>query len=195
MTAAPISPGRGLPVYQPATATVPGTCRLPAAVRPSLTSPVRMPIAGMKRATGAATVTGCAASGNAPARPAGTATNGLAPAASAGRPPWLATSRPPSAAAHTIPPQAAAAAAAGCRATRDRSRARLRSSLPARRRDPLAGGPGSGPAAALPASRCRPPGPREPVPGPAGPGPAGPRPAAPDPGEPGLPIALAGPVA
>ena len=29
ITAAPVAPGRGLPVYQPATAAVDGTCRTP----------------------------------------------------------------------------------------------------------------------------------------------------------------------
>src|SRR5579875_3309101 len=55
MTAAPASPGRGLPVYQPATAVLAGTCSAPAAVRPSRTSLVRTPMAGISRLTGTAT--------------------------------------------------------------------------------------------------------------------------------------------
>ena len=48
----PISPGRGLAVYQPATDVLVGTCRVPWAVRPSLIRRVRTPMAGIVRATG-----------------------------------------------------------------------------------------------------------------------------------------------
>src|SRR5260370_18025915 len=50
----PISPGRGLPVYQPATDVLDGACRVPCAVTPSLISVVRTSMAGMLRATGGA---------------------------------------------------------------------------------------------------------------------------------------------
>src|SRR5260221_3455522 len=55
MTDEPIAPGRGLPVYQPATAVVDGTWSAPPAVTPSSTSRVRTPMAGMIRLTGRAT--------------------------------------------------------------------------------------------------------------------------------------------
>ena len=48
-----MAPGRGLPVYQPATAVLAGTCSAPEAVRPSLIRRVRTPIAGMSSAVGA----------------------------------------------------------------------------------------------------------------------------------------------
>src|SRR5579859_4486195 len=51
----PISPGRGLPVYQPASVVLAGTWRVPCGVRPSLSSGVRTPMAGMVSATGRAT--------------------------------------------------------------------------------------------------------------------------------------------
>src|SRR5580698_3333732 len=54
MTAAPTAPGRGLPVYQPATAVLDGTWRVPFARRPRWTSEVRTPITGMLSQTGRA---------------------------------------------------------------------------------------------------------------------------------------------
>src|SRR5580658_4058487 len=55
MTAAPTAPGRGLPVYQPATAVLDGTWSVPFARRPRSTSEVRTPIDGMLSQTGRAT--------------------------------------------------------------------------------------------------------------------------------------------
>src|ERR1700729_1189588 len=55
MTAPPGSPGRGLPVYQPATAVVVGTCSAPVLVRPRWMSRVLTSMAGMTRLTGSAT--------------------------------------------------------------------------------------------------------------------------------------------
>ena len=55
MTAGPMAPGRGLPVYQPATVVEDGTCSAPPAVRPSLISRVFTPISGMVSETGLAT--------------------------------------------------------------------------------------------------------------------------------------------
>jgi hypothetical protein len=55
MTADPMAPGRGLRVYQPATAVVGGTCSAPVLVRPSRTSDVLTPMAGMTSETGSAT--------------------------------------------------------------------------------------------------------------------------------------------
>src|ERR1035441_1994532 len=54
MTAAPTAPGRGLPVYQPATAVLDGTWSVPFARRPRSTSEVRTPITGMLSQTGRA---------------------------------------------------------------------------------------------------------------------------------------------
>src|ERR1700680_429201 len=68
----PISPGRGLPVYQPATDVLDGTCRVPWAVTPSLVSLVRTSIAGMVRATGRAAGWTADGPGTATAAPDGT---------------------------------------------------------------------------------------------------------------------------
>ena len=50
----PISPGRGLLVYQPATEVLRGTCSVPRPVMPSRISLVRTPMAGIHSATGGA---------------------------------------------------------------------------------------------------------------------------------------------
>src|ERR1700683_4655431 len=55
MTAEPTEPGRGLPVYQPATAVLDGTWSVPFERRPRSTSEVRTPITGMLSQTGRAT--------------------------------------------------------------------------------------------------------------------------------------------
>ena len=55
MTDEPISPGRGLAVYHPATVVLTGTWSVPCGVRPSLSSTVRTPMAGIVSATGRAT--------------------------------------------------------------------------------------------------------------------------------------------
>src|ERR1700749_2527511 len=55
MTAEPTAPGRGLWVYQPATAVVDGTCRLPLDCSPRWMSEVFTPIAGIVSETGSAT--------------------------------------------------------------------------------------------------------------------------------------------
>ena len=52
ITAAPVAPGRELPVYQPATAALAGTCSAPAGVSPRRMSPVRTPIDGMTSVAG-----------------------------------------------------------------------------------------------------------------------------------------------
>ena len=64
MTEEPISPGRGLPVYQPATEVLDGTWSVPCRVMPSVIRLVCTPIAGMVRDTGA----GAAAAGRRPGR-------------------------------------------------------------------------------------------------------------------------------
>ncbi len=55
MMAEPMAPGRGLPVYQPATEVVDGTWSAPPEVRPRLIKLVCTPISGMVSDTGAAT--------------------------------------------------------------------------------------------------------------------------------------------
>src|SRR6266581_2311146 len=73
----PTAPGRGLPVYQPATAVLAGTCKVRALVSPRWTSLLLTPIAGITRRTGLATRAGRACRsepGNCPAGPCGTTT-------------------------------------------------------------------------------------------------------------------------
>src|SRR6266480_953671 len=50
----PMAPGRGLPVYQPATVVEAGTCIEPPAARPSVIRLVFTPISGMVSETGLA---------------------------------------------------------------------------------------------------------------------------------------------
>src|SRR5579859_6360992 len=52
MTADPVAPGAGLPVYQPATVVVLGTWRVPLRLRPRLTIGALTPMAGMVKSTG-----------------------------------------------------------------------------------------------------------------------------------------------
>ena len=67
----PISPGRGLPVYQPATVVLAGTWSRPCGVRPSRSSGVRTAMAGIVRATGRATCLAERAAGGAAKIPCG----------------------------------------------------------------------------------------------------------------------------
>src|SRR5208282_4905342 len=76
MTAEPIAPGRGLPVYQPATEVVDGTCNESLDCRPSVISLVLTPMSGMVSETGAATGRGAADCGGATIGPVGA---GIAP--------------------------------------------------------------------------------------------------------------------
>src|SRR6516162_9073508 len=55
MMAEPTAPGRGLPVYQPATVVEDGTCMAPPRARPSVITWVFTPISGMVSETGLAT--------------------------------------------------------------------------------------------------------------------------------------------
>ena len=71
MMAEPIAPGRGPPVYQPATAVVDGTCSVPLGLRPSVISLVSTPMTGMVSETGAATGRGLADWGGATIGPVG----------------------------------------------------------------------------------------------------------------------------
>src|SRR6516162_3440746 len=65
MMAEPTEPGRGLPVYQPATDVEDGTWSAPPASRPRVISWVCTPISGMVSETGLATGAGCADCGGA----------------------------------------------------------------------------------------------------------------------------------
>src|SRR6478609_11749716 len=71
MTDEPTEPGRGLPVYQPATATEDGTCITPPDARPSVIRLVFTPISGMVSETGLATGAGSADCGGATMGPVG----------------------------------------------------------------------------------------------------------------------------
>ena len=71
----PIAPGRGLNVYQPATAVLTGTCRAPADVTPSLIRLVLTPIDGMIRLAGLATFPLPDGFGTGARLPRGTGTN------------------------------------------------------------------------------------------------------------------------
>src|SRR5437773_6568151 len=68
----PTAPGRGLPVNQPATVVVDGTCIEPPEARPSVIRLVFTPISGMVSETGLATGAGCADCGGATIGPVGT---------------------------------------------------------------------------------------------------------------------------
>ena len=71
MMAEPTEPGRGLPVYQPATVVEDGTCIAPPAARPSVIRLVFTPISGMVSETGLATGAGSADCGGATMGPVG----------------------------------------------------------------------------------------------------------------------------
>src|SRR6266481_2648892 len=113
----PISPGRGLPVYQPATEVDVGTWRVPLAVRPSLITLECTPIAGMVRDTGPGTAAAAEGSGAGAADPDGAGTDTWAgrPAA----PGWPVSMTSPAApSASTSSPQARTATANGRRRRR-----------------------------------------------------------------------------
>src|ERR1700684_107778 len=110
ITAEPMAPGRALPVYQPATDVLDGTCSAPPAVSPRWTSVVLTPIAGMTRATGLATRR-TDGSGTGACLPTGIGANVGLPTGVAGRPVWLATARPVTPAPTARMPQTRMAAA------------------------------------------------------------------------------------
>src|SRR2546430_93580 len=76
----PTAPGRGLPVYQPATVVETGTCIAPPAARPSVIRLVFTPISGMVSETGRATGAGSADCGGATIGPVGTGKTATPPA-------------------------------------------------------------------------------------------------------------------
>src|SRR5580700_10148357 len=112
MMAEPTAPGRGLPVYQPATDVEDGTCNAPPAARPSVISWVFTPISGMVSETGLATGAGCADCGGAAIGPVG-AGSAATPAATGRRAGvgWRVSSRPAVPATITTRPTAKTIAA------------------------------------------------------------------------------------
>src|ERR1035438_1023596 len=113
MTEDPIPPGRGLPVYHPATVLEVGTCRVCCAVMPSRISLLCTPMAGMVRDTGAGTAGAGDAFGAGAADPEGTRTAGRAArlAAALGWP--VSMTRPAAPSASTTTPQTRMARANG----------------------------------------------------------------------------------
>src|SRR6202161_2894879 len=108
ITEDPISPGRGLPVYQPATEGDVGTWRVPWAVRPSLVSLVRTPMAGMVRNTGGGAAAGGEECGAGTADPDGTGTDTRAGwSVAAGWPVSMTSPAAPSASTSSPPTRAA----------------------------------------------------------------------------------------
>ena len=109
MMAEPMAPGRGLPVYQPATEIMDkgGTCSSPSEVRPRYMSLVWTPISGMVSETGRETGWGCADGGGATIRPVG-AGRAFTPSATGRRAgvPCRVSSRPAVPAATTSRPAA-----------------------------------------------------------------------------------------
>src|ERR1700676_3444283 len=112
MMAEPTAPGRGLPVYQPATDHEDGTCSAPPEARPSVISWVFTPINGMVSETGLATGAACADCGGAAAGRggAGAAPPRAAPARGAGVE-WRVSSSPAVPATITTRPTAKTIAA------------------------------------------------------------------------------------
>src|ERR1700733_11577004 len=95
MTADPVAPGRGLPVYQPATVVVPGTWRVPLRLRPRLMIGAFTPMAGMVSQTGLGAGWTADNETGTTVRPDGTATgDGLAASRTAGAGEVRATTRP-----------------------------------------------------------------------------------------------------
>src|SRR5258705_6416918 len=131
ITEDPTSPGRGLPVYQPATDAELGTWRVPCELMPSLISLVWTPMPGMVRDTGAGAARAGVGAGAGATDPDGTGTDaGAAPSATVRG--WrVSTTRPTAPSASTSSPQASTA-----RASRRRRR-------PAGR-GPPGGGPPAG---------------------------------------------------
>src|SRR5579859_4610902 len=95
MTADPVAPGRGLPVYQPATVVVPGTWRVPLRLRPRLMMGAFTPMAGMVSQTGLGVGWTAHSETGTTVRPDGTATgDGRAASRTAGAGEVRATTRP-----------------------------------------------------------------------------------------------------
>src|ERR1700722_12523958 len=95
MTADPVAPGRGLPVYQPTTVVALGTWSVPFRLRPSLMIGVLTPMAGMVSQTGLGVGWTTDGETGPTVRPDGTATgDGRAASRTAGADVVRATTRP-----------------------------------------------------------------------------------------------------
>src|SRR5260370_18731770 len=95
MTADPVAPGRGLPVYQPATVMVRGSWREPFRLRPRLMIGAFTPMAGMVSQTGLGVGWTADSETGTTVRPDGTATgDGRAASRTAGADDVRATTRP-----------------------------------------------------------------------------------------------------
>jgi len=117
MTDEPISPGRGLWVYQPATDVLFGTWSVPCRVMPSWISLVCTAMAGMRSVTGGGTVS-VRGLGSGAGEPSGTRPCGAALAGPGARPVRPASiSSPATVTATTRAPPSSTAAASGRRAT------------------------------------------------------------------------------
>src|SRR5579863_3088380 len=94
MTADPVAPGAGLPVYQPATVVESGTWRVPSRLRPRLMIRALTPMAGMVSSTGLGVGWTADTETGAIARPVGTATGDGRAASRTGGADVRATTRP-----------------------------------------------------------------------------------------------------
>src|SRR5215472_14282364 len=95
MMADPMAPGRGLPVYQPATVVLPGTWSVPFRLRPRVTIGAFTPMAGMVSQTGLGACWTADSEAGKTVRPEGTATgDGLEASRAAGADETWATTRP-----------------------------------------------------------------------------------------------------
>src|SRR5271169_6769348 len=116
MTADPVAPGRGLPVYQPATVVVRGTCRVPFGLRPRLMIGAFTPMAGMVSQTGLGVCWTADSETGTTVRPDGTATGDGRAASRKGADEVWATTRPavPAPAASSPAPSIAADSSRAC---------------------------------------------------------------------------------
>src|SRR5271170_5094991 len=94
MTADPIAPGRGLPVYQPTTVVVRGTWRVPFGLRPRLMIGAFTPMAGIVSQTGLGVCWTADSETGTTVRPNGTATGDGGAASRKGADEVWATTKP-----------------------------------------------------------------------------------------------------
>src|SRR5712671_3530555 len=111
ITEDPTWPGRGLPVYQPATEAELGTCRVPCALMPSLISLVCTPMPGMVRDTGAGAARAGEGAGAGATGPDGTGTAAGADGSAAVREWRVSMTRPAAPSASASSPQTSTARA------------------------------------------------------------------------------------
>src|SRR6516162_5356870 len=130
MTADPVAPGRGLPVYQPTTVVLAGTWSVPFRLRPRVTIGAFTPMAGMVSQTGLGVCWTVDSDTGRTVRPEGAATgDGLAASRAAGADETWATTKP------TVPATAASSPALSIAADTSRACAAHRADAqPATRR-------------------------------------------------------------